>query len=86
MQLLVTLRLPATTAILPGPSMAHFVGPLTALEAEELLVTLAPTLRYPELVDLATICGYAPLMLSVVAGAVKKQKLSTQVSSCVAMW
>ncbi|KAL0051647.1 hypothetical protein WJX82_011174 [Trebouxia sp. C0006] len=58
--------------------MAHFVGPLTALEAEELLLKLAPTLRYPELVDLATICGYAPLMLSVVAGAVKKQKLSTQ--------
>ena len=74
-----TLRQANAAAMPPGPNRLECIEPLNSLQAEQLLLKLVPTVRYPELMALATACGCVPLTLHAVAGAMKKQKLTTQV-------
>ena len=84
--LVVTLRQANAAAMPPGPTRVECVQPLTNLQAEQLLLKLVPIVRYPELMGLATACGCVPLTLHTVAGAMKKQKLTTQVLPCPVQW
>lgn len=84
--LLVTLRQANATAMPSGPNRLECVEPLTSLQAEQLLLELVPTVRYTELMALAKTCGCVPLTLHAVAGAMKKQKLTIQVPTCLVQW
>lgn len=84
--LMVTLCQANVAAMPPGPNRVECVEPLTSLQAEQLLLKLVPTVRYPELMGLAAACGCVPLTLHAVAGAMKKQKLTVQVPTCPVYW
>jgi hypothetical protein len=81
-RLLVTSRQQGTLRAPKGTCAVEQVGVLSAIDAEELLLKHVPGTRYPRLKDVAAACHFVPLALSLLAGAMKEHRQSSEVSAC----